>query len=223
MDERRYVGFYWTLPVRWAGFTNIAPDADGAARESTTIRYQRALARAYASEFNAELVDEVVFMELRPDRGTEYVRDALIAAKKSCDKHSAVLLWINFRDSTRWRAHNSMGAMMRELQIPNRDLPAEGILLDGRRFEPAEHFSEWRKRDRESSRDRTEMIALVMPIMLQQYEGDRRYRLIAEALKIRGIPTKTGKEWNEESVRKEAKKFETPLPDQPVIEAPPTS
>ena len=41
----RAVGFYWTLPVPWAGFTDLPTDVDEAAAQSRTIRYQRDLIR----------------------------------------------------------------------------------------------------------------------------------------------------------------------------------
>lgn len=40
-----YIGFYWTLPVNWAGFTTLPADADEAAKGSLTIRYQVDLVR----------------------------------------------------------------------------------------------------------------------------------------------------------------------------------
>ena len=37
---RNAVGFYWTLPVPWAGFTDLPKDIDAAVKASRTIRYQ---------------------------------------------------------------------------------------------------------------------------------------------------------------------------------------
>ena len=44
------VGFYWTLPVPWAGFTSLPKAVDDAAKLSRTIRYQRDLIRRYAAD-----------------------------------------------------------------------------------------------------------------------------------------------------------------------------
>ena len=35
---RNAVGFYWTLPVPWAGFVELPEDIDAAAKASRTIR-----------------------------------------------------------------------------------------------------------------------------------------------------------------------------------------
>ncbi len=39
--REKYVGFYWTLPIHWKGFTSLSADAEEAATQSRTIRYQR--------------------------------------------------------------------------------------------------------------------------------------------------------------------------------------
>ncbi len=52
------VGFYWTLPVPWAGFTELPKDVDRAAEFSRTIRYQREIIRRYAREHHLQLIHE---------------------------------------------------------------------------------------------------------------------------------------------------------------------
>ena len=42
---RNAVGFYWTLPVPWAGFTALPEKIEDAAKVSRTIRYQMQLIR----------------------------------------------------------------------------------------------------------------------------------------------------------------------------------
>ena len=68
---RNAVGFYWTLPVPWAGFTKLPKDIEEAAKASRTIRYQCELIRRYARDNGYRLVDEKVFLEIEPDRGSE--------------------------------------------------------------------------------------------------------------------------------------------------------
>ena len=64
-----FVGFYWTLPVNWSGFRNLPADVEAAAAKSRTIRYQRAMVQNWVrNNPPAELVDEIAFMDTRPDR-----------------------------------------------------------------------------------------------------------------------------------------------------------
>ncbi|MFN7159798.1 MAG: hypothetical protein ACK4MR_14075, partial [Erythrobacter cryptus] len=62
--KRKAVGFYWTLPVPWAGFTKLPADIEAAARGSRTIAYQRALIHAFAAAEGYALVEEAAFLEI---------------------------------------------------------------------------------------------------------------------------------------------------------------
>lgn len=44
-----FVGFYWTFPVRWAGFRDLPDDVARAAEASRTVQYQRTLARQHVA------------------------------------------------------------------------------------------------------------------------------------------------------------------------------
>ena len=58
----RFVGFYWTLPVNWAGFRELPVDVAAAAAASQTICYQRERVRRYVADEHGELIDEIAFM-----------------------------------------------------------------------------------------------------------------------------------------------------------------
>lgn len=106
MTRKGYVGFYWTRPVPSVGFTRLSPNVDQAAQQSRTIRYQRELAKAYVRDQNGELVDEIVFLELEPDRGTEMVTEPLEWAFAVCQQRAATLLYVEFWSEFQWRRHN---------------------------------------------------------------------------------------------------------------------
>jgi hypothetical protein len=53
---RRFVGFYWTLPVPFAAFTALPDDIDAAAEKSMTVRYQRERVRRWVKEEKGELL-----------------------------------------------------------------------------------------------------------------------------------------------------------------------
>jgi hypothetical protein len=71
-----YLGFYWALPVNWAGFRRLPANIDDAAAGSRTIRYQRERVRAYVAESRGRLVDEIAFIDMQPDRATDLVEGA---------------------------------------------------------------------------------------------------------------------------------------------------
>ena len=56
----RFLGLYWTLPVPWAGFTQLPKDVGAAAKLSRTIAYQRERVRRWVAEEGGDLVAEEV-------------------------------------------------------------------------------------------------------------------------------------------------------------------
>lgn len=105
---RNAVGFYWTLPVPWAGFTTLPEDIDAAAKVSRTIRYQCDLIRRHAVENGYTLVAEKVFLEIAPDRGSQYVLEALRPLEAICRAREAVLLFVDFSEVQGWRGHGPL-------------------------------------------------------------------------------------------------------------------
>ena len=88
---RNAVGFYWTLPVPWAGFTTLPAGIDDAAAVSMTIRYQRDAIRRHAKSEGFQLIHEEVFFEIEPDRGSDIITEPLAKVEKICREHDAVL------------------------------------------------------------------------------------------------------------------------------------
>jgi hypothetical protein len=93
-----FVGFYWTLPVNWAEFRTLPKDAAEAAAKSKTIRYQRELARRYVVLNGGQLVEEIVFMDTRPDRATDAIKEPLDRVRRACVAHKATMLYVNFQE-----------------------------------------------------------------------------------------------------------------------------
>jgi hypothetical protein len=143
------VGFYWTLPVPWAGFNDLPADVDEAAGQSRTIRYQRDLIRRYARDHAMDLIHEAVFLEIEPDRGTSHVRDALRKVEELCRAHGATLLIVDFSEVQGWRSHAPLQDWARASRVDVRSISPDGIMMDGRTFDPHRHFSDWRKRQRD--------------------------------------------------------------------------
>ena len=100
----RFVGFYWTSPVNWAGFRELPVDVAAAAAASQTICYQRERVRRYVADEHGELIDEIAFMDARTDRATVNVETEL---KQRALKYAtkAILVSVAFDEHHRWR-HN---------------------------------------------------------------------------------------------------------------------
>ena len=62
-DTRKYVAFYWTLPIPSVGFLRLSDDPDIAVTQSKTIRYQREIIKEWAAEERGVLVGEITFLE----------------------------------------------------------------------------------------------------------------------------------------------------------------
>ena len=103
-----------------------------------------------------------------------------------------------------------MAAAMAKLDhagVPTRALPAEEIILDGRRFDPAEHFSHWRIRDIEERERRRELVPAALAAALAEVpEGRGRWAKVAALLNERTVPTLGGgTAWTADNVRKAAR------------------
>lgn len=98
--QRRYIGFYWTLPVPWAGFVSLPRDVDSAAEQSRTIRYQRDLVRRWVRQDGGFLVQEVARMESAPDRTSEAFARELEPLLRTCRGDHAQIVIVNFEEES---------------------------------------------------------------------------------------------------------------------------
>lgn len=205
--KKGYVGFYWTRPVPTVGFTSLSSDAEEAAQRSRTVRYQRELTKAFVREQNGELVDEIVFLELEPDRGTEFIAEPLERAFRVCRDRNATLLYVSFWLGFNSRRHaylldliESHCARMEVEAVP---LCPHVIQIDGQLFDPVRHFRGWDDRIRQQAALRRDQAhSAIRELASQMPEGPGRYRWIAHELNRLELPTLTGRTpWTAENVR----------------------
>lgn len=204
--QQNAVGFYWTLPVPWAGFTSLPEDVDAAAETSRTIRYQREVIRRYARDRHWALKEEMAFLELQPDRGRAEVSGALRKAKKLCLRHSALLLLVDFAVVHGWRGHDPLREAILALGIEHCFIAApETLLVDGRTFDPFAHFAKWRAEQQQWTAAKSErQVAMASRAIALRDEG-KTYAEIAALLNDAGTPSASGKPHSPESVRKALK------------------
>ena len=200
--KRKAVGFYWTLPVPWAGFDTLPDDIELAAKASRTIGFQRALIHRFAAKESLEIVHEAAFLEVEPDRGSEFIEGALEAAAAKCRQYGATLLFVDFSGAQGWRSHTPMLQWLREAEIETLPIEATEVVMDGQVFDPHEHFSEWRNRQREWSARKGDRRAKALARAVDLQQAGLSHPDIAARLNEKGVRSLSGKPWTGESVRK---------------------
>jgi hypothetical protein len=199
---KRAVGFYWTLTVPWAGFTALPDKIEDVAKVSRTIRYQMELIRSYASENKLTLIREEAFLEVEPDRGTQYVLGILKKLETYCREHDAILLYVDFSEAQGWRSHAPMAAWSRRAGIEAVGILPEAKHIYGKLFDPQKHFSEWRERQDDWSARKDERVSAALQRARALRSDKMTYDGIARSLDHEGLRSATGKNWSADSVRK---------------------
>lgn len=199
----RYVGVYWTLPVNWAGFRDLPPDVDAAAAASRTICYQRERVRGWVREHGGELLGEIVFMDTRTDRATDAAREVLRRAAPTYAGMGATLLAVRFHESHHWRHNPFLYEAPQELGLEVIGLSPDPITIDGQVFDPARHFTSWRKEDDSAmARMRLDAHEGLQAALAEVPDGNGRWQAIAGLLNGRGVRTIRGGTWTATNVRK---------------------
>lgn len=202
------VGFYWTLPVPYLGFTRLDPDIDKAATQSKTIAYQRALIRQHAKARDLTLIAERVYMEVDPDRGGVEVTGDLERLAKLCRAEGATLLYVAFHELGGWRAHEQLAHWLRERRdIESEPVTPEPVLLNGRSFDPRRHFRDWQKKHQDWTAGKAARVAAACERIAALAATGTAPGEIVAALNADAIPTPTGKPWSADNLRKFRKQF----------------
>ncbi|MGY6551696.1 MAG: hypothetical protein ACXIT4_07325 [Erythrobacter sp.] len=201
---RKAVGFYWTLPVPWAGFRDLPKEVEEAAKLSKTIRYQMHLVRAFAKSERYELVAERVFVELQPDRPSHHIRDPLEGLAALCRAEQAELLYVDFSELQGWRSHHIMQDWLddKDRDIEHMPISPRRFLIDGLDFDPQAHFRKWRDQWDGWKSSKEERGQTLLAEILALRSERKSYSAIAEALNLRSLHSPTGRVWTAEAVRK---------------------
>ncbi|TWI35197.1 hypothetical protein [Paracoccus sulfuroxidans] len=197
MWKQRFIGIYWTRPVPWAGFTEISPDVDVAITQSRTIHYQCDVIRRYVKEVGGELESEVSLLELAPDRATP---ESALSLRKVVTTASpeALFLSVEFSATRGWRPH----PFIRDGLPSHRTLglPPDPILMDGKLFDPADHFAKWRATEKGHVDSKSAHRDTVLDALRPQ--SSRSYQQLATDLNAKNLKTHGGKDWTADNLRK---------------------
>jgi len=197
----KYIGFYWTLPVPWAGFRTLPPEVDAAAEQSVTIRYQRDRVRGWIGGEKGTLIAEEVFLELQPDRGTEQIIPVIDRLLSRCKTEQAILVLVDFSEAFGWRRHGPLWDHLANEQLCMPLDPAP-IMMNGKEFDPVEHFRTWRDVEHTHANSKPERKAAIAKA-ISNLQLDNQSRLaMAKALNADGVRTPSGRPWTEDNLRK---------------------
>lgn len=198
---RNAVGFYWTLPVPWAGFTELPEDIEAAAGVSSTIRYQMELIRRHAKEHNYRLIAERAFLEIAPDRGSSYMIDELLEVEDICRVHNAVMVHVDFSSVGNWRRHGPLDSWIYRTGIKVEAVSPDEVMIDGHLHSTQAHFSDWRERQKDWTAQAPFRKAEAFMVAESLRNARLSFKEIATALNAKMMPTSTGKGWTEDTVR----------------------
>jgi len=218
--KEKFVGFYWTLPVRMAGFTHLPSDAEEAAKKSRTIRYQRQLVRVWLDEQKQDApIKEFTFLEVQDDRGSDLIKAELEKVSRYCKQEKATLLLVGFgmgQSEYRARRHGSLVSLLKEWKTQDRtnlppdqkpikviEIPATPIDVDGRPFDPEQYFRRRRAFNRKwAMRLRFRAVNGLREALKEAQPGPGLPKRIVEVLNEKGIKTANGKRWTTDNVER---------------------
>lgn len=198
---QKFIGFYWTLPVPWAGFRTLPKDAGEAAAKSRTIRYQRTRVRNWVRGEKGTLVAEEVFLELQPDRGTEQIVPVIDRLLLRCRAEEATLVLVDFSEAFGWRRHGPLWDRLADAKLCMALDPAP-VVMDGAEFDPVEHFKAWREVESAHASSKPDRKTAISRAIDDLGTEHATITALAQALNFDGVRTPTGKHWTEDNLRK---------------------
>ena len=202
MTPSKYLGFYWTLPVPWAGFLSLPKDVNVAAEQSRTIRYQRDRVRRWVKDEGGIILAEEVFLELVSDRGSEQIVHELNNALKRCRMEGATLVLVDFAEAFGWRRHGPLWDRLHDSDTPHISLDPAPIFIDGEEFNPVIHFRTWRDLEQIHAETKSNRKAALANMISQLATEHASHGALTEELNARGMTTPTGKIWTADNLRK---------------------
>ena len=203
-DYTKFVGFYWTYPAPSLGFTKLPKEIDAAATVSKTIRYQRDVVRRYVAEIpRGHLLDEIVFLEAAPDRGTDAIKGDVAKALERCLKEGAQLVHVDFAEAGT-RQHPVMTRIMKLYPVSCLGLSPDPIWIDGQEFDPVRHFQQMKalQQAQGSLAERRTKLAQKLADALAELGPSATNAALAAWLNAQNISTLHGRAWTADNLKK---------------------
>jgi hypothetical protein len=150
---------------------------------------------------NGTLLREVVFMDTRPDRGTDAIKDEIGKVLAEAAKKQAEVVLVDFSQAFGWRPHGPLFDMI-DAAGNCVLLPPEPQLIDGHLWDPVTHFRTWREVDHAHQQAKDSLKDAALSAMTDLKAEGASYSAIAASLNGMGLKTVNGRAWTADNVRK---------------------
>lgn len=200
--KRKAIGFYWTLPVPWAGFRKIdTKDAAKAASQSRTIARQRAAVQSHAKANGYDLIHEAAHIEVAPDRGGREIGGELEKLALLAEKEGGTILYVDFGEAIHQRSHQYLQKF-----VGSRSELFEAVALDWSIEESFRtHFADWREKQAEWTAGKDQRVSAARARASELTAQGLKLPAIAKLLDAEGLRSATGNPWTADSLRKALK------------------
>lgn len=119
-----------------------------------------------------------------------------------CQKRGARLAYVNFSKEAGWRTHHHLEHRLSARSIEPLEFLPEPLLMNGKEFDPKEHFRSWREKSQSVSAEKHERASKAFDRAGELRKTGASYKAIAAILNEEGFPSLTAKQWTPESLRK---------------------
>lgn len=147
------------------------------------------------------MLREVVYLETRPDRGTDDIGGDLRKLVTQARKLHAQVVLVEFAQAFGWRPHGPLQALLTDPDLCVALTP-DNRLIDGTSFDPVNHFRKWREVDEAYQATKPHLKAAAQQAISGLKDAGASYPAIADKLNMMGMKTVTGRAWTGENVRK---------------------
>ena len=113
-----------------------------------------------------------------------------------------MLLFVDFWETSRWRAHGAMANWLRQANIEMQSIAPREILMDYKFFDPHAHFRAWRARQSAWTERKLERIERARDRVNELRKQGNSYSKIADALNEEQLLSPTARPWTADNVRK---------------------
>ena len=145
---------------------------------------------------------EAVFLEISPDRGSAAVKEALHAIAALAEANEATVLVVDFAAVQNWRSHRPLRDEAGDVGLTLEMVYPDEITIDGKPFDPALHFEDWRQRQADWRAGKSARLSTALARATELRGAGASLAKTAATLNAEGLQSPTGKPWTADNLRK---------------------
>jgi hypothetical protein len=101
-----------------------------------------------------------------------------------------------------WRSHRPLRDEAGDFGLTLEMVYPDEVTIDGRPFDPALHFEDWRQRQADWSAGKSTRLAAALARAAELRADGASLAKVAATLNAEGLPSPTGKHWTADNLRK---------------------